>query len=139
MLVFPSPSEKHSTASKPNMFLMRRCLVVAVLCMASVALATLSGCVDDGVCTICETHDLSKSYCKQTGKSIKVKCLGANGMMVDDNHSCLLTPEEEQIRVIFFQVMMAIIGGLAFWGVQVRKKEHSNLFDVRKTMQRNKK
>ncbi len=114
-------------------------VVVVLLSMAPIALAALSGCVDDGVCTVCEPNDVTKSYCKPTGKSIKVKCLGANGMMVDDNHSCFLTPEEEQLRVIFFQVMMAIIGGLAFWGVQIRKKEHANLFDARKTMQRNKK
>ena len=114
------------------------CWVIVAL-LASSSLAALSGCVDDGVCTVCEPHDLTKSYCKPTGKSIKVKCSGANGVMVDDNQSCHLTPEEDQLRVILFQVMMAIIGGLAFWGVQIRKKEHANLFDVRKTIQRNKK
>ena len=114
-------------------------LATALICMSPMTLAVLSGCIDDGVCTQCDPRDLSKSFCKETGKSIKVKCLGTDGMMVDDNHSCFLTPEEEQLRVIFFQIMMAIIGGLAFWGVQTRKKEHANLFDVRKTMQRNKK
>jgi len=50
----------------------------------------------------------------------------------DDWRACLLTAEDDQLRVIMFQAIMGILGGLAYWGVQVRKQAHMSLFDTRK-------
>jgi hypothetical protein len=54
------------------------------------------------------------------------------GNKFDDWRACLLTAEDDQIRVIMFQAFMGLIGGLAYWGVQTRKQAHMSLFETRK-------
>ena len=62
--------------------------------------------------------------------------------------SCASTPNDEMVKLIIFQACMALLGGkrcllffkfvtdlligLAFWGVQIRKKQSQSLFDNRK-------
>jgi hypothetical protein len=54
------------------------------------------------------------------------------GQKFTSYRDCEFTAEDEQMRVIVFQVSMALVGGLAFWGVQVRKQAHMSMFDARK-------
>lgn len=35
-------------------------------------------------------------------------------------------------HVIIFQILMAVFGGLAYWGVQIRKKKTMSQFDTRR-------
>lgn len=52
------------------------------------------------------------------------------GQEIDDYRSCASTAEDDQLRVIFFQIFMAVLGGLAFCVVQGRK--HMTMYDTRK-------
>ena len=85
-------------------------------------------CVDVGQCVLCSQDEMLEDYCKETGKKMKVTCPRID----DDYRSCNLTAADEQLRVVIFQVMMALIGGLAFWGVQNRKQLNMTLFESRK-------
>ncbi len=87
------------------------------------------GCVDSGSCHLCNQSEKDMPVCKRTGKKIKIIC---NGYDNDEYRSCDLTSEDEQFRVLIFQGAMAIIGSLAFWGVQVRKSRTLTLFENRK-------
>jgi hypothetical protein len=50
----------------------------------------------------------------------------------EEFRACPLTAEDEQHRVIIFQVAMCLIGGLAYWAAQRRKMNTMTLFDSRK-------
>jgi hypothetical protein len=90
-------------------------------------------CTDAGECIRCSQDELNEDYCKESGKKMKVLCSGKGvGIKQDDYRSCYLTAGDEQLRVLLFQVAMAIIGGLAYWGVQSRKQLNMTLFEHRK-------
>lgn len=115
--------------------------LVVVYCQSSSAtLLTPNPCVEIGVCEKCTASQLKASeYCKETGKRIQIKCTDTNtptSSTYYDYKSCAITPEDDQIRVVVFQVAMAITGGLSFWAVQARKQSHMSLFDVRKNSKR---
>lgn len=55
---------------------------------------------------------------------------GRGGKEVDDYRACSATAEDDQLRVIIFQVMMAVCGSIAFYVVQGRK--HMTMYDTRK-------
>lgn len=70
-------------------------------------------------------------YCKDTGRKIRTTCRDpSGGRDFDDYRSCTSTAEDDQLRVFFFQIAMAIMGGLAFCVVQGRK--HLTMYDTRK-------
>jgi hypothetical protein len=70
-------------------------------------------------------------YCKETGRKIRTICRDpSGGRDFDDYRSCNSTAEDDQLRVFFFQIAMAIMGGLAFCVVQGRK--HLTMYDTRK-------
>ncbi len=72
---------------------------------------------------------MSTMPCMATGKRIKIIC---NGYDNNEYRSCDLTSEDQQYRVLLFQGAMAILGSLAFWGVQTRKNRNLTLFENRK-------
>ena len=63
-------------------------------------------------------------------------CSTDSGIEKDDYRSCFIAIDEddneELSKVIIFQVLMAIAGGLSFWGVQLRKRAHMTLYEYRK-------
>lgn len=74
---------------------------------------------------------MSLDYCKETGRKIKISCHEMENTF-EDYKSCLLTAEDEQVRVILFQIIMGLLGGLAYWGIQNRKQKTMSRFDHRK-------
>mmetsp|Transcript_5487 Transcript_5487/g.4940 ORF Transcript_5487/g.4940 Transcript_5487/m.4940 type:complete len:134 (+) Transcript_5487:87-488(+) len=88
-------------------------------------------CVDKGECMKCSSYEIKEDYCKKTGKKLQIFCKGYDTEL-DDFRSCNVTASDDQFRVLVFQVIMAIIGGLAYWGVQSRKPQHMSKFDYRK-------
>ena len=75
----------------------------------------------------------SSSFCLKTGMKIKVLCVEDGAERVhykscseQDNGS-----GSHVMNVITFQIFMAFAGGLAYWGVTVRKKLTMSQFDRR--------
>ena len=63
---------------------------------------------------------------------MRTTCSDRNGgKEVDDYIACASTAEDDQLRVIVFQVMMAVLGSIAFFVVQGRK--HMTMYDTRKS------
>lgn len=88
-------------------------------------------CIETDTCISCADEHLNKEYCKDTNKMRQVLCNdGIN--QYEEWRSCQLSPEDEQIRVIMFQIATAIIGGISFWAVQRRKINSLSMFDTRK-------
>jgi len=88
-------------------------------------------CVEKGTCFACSKDDKAKEYCKETGKMRKVICndgINAN----EEWRSCPISTEDEQIRVIVFQISMGVVGAVGFWATQRRKMNTLSLFDTRK-------
>jgi len=106
--------------------------VIALLLLLELkqSLAKIS-CTDSGPCLKCSKDKMTIDYCLDTGRKMKQTCYD-RGVKFDDYRVCQLTAEDDQLRVFFFQAVMAICGGLAFWGVLVRKQAHMSLFDSRK-------
>mgnify|MGYP006432199527 CR=1 FL=1 len=88
--------------------------------------AASDACVE-GLCEECTSDEAGKDYCATTGRKIQVTC-GSD----KSYQSCDSTPGDEQMQVLVFQIVMAIIGGLAYWGVQIKKTKNLSLFDTRK-------
>ena len=88
-------------------------------------------CIERGACIACTNEHLLKDYCKDTNKMRQVLC--DDGItQFEDWRSCQLSPEDEQIRVIIFQIVIAIAGAISFWAVQKRKINTMSMFDTRK-------
>lgn len=72
---------------------------------------------------------------------VRQVCTDENGMEVDEYRSCSVqkpkqfdkNDNDEFGKFAIFQVLMAIIGGLSFWGVQIRRKANMTLFEYRRT------
>ncbi len=106
-------------------------MILSAVCVYSKTMV----CVEIGACIKCSRNELTADYCKETGRKIKMSCHQTQQdeeTSVDDFHSCALTAEDDQLRLVVFQVLMAVVGGLAYWGVQVRKQNTMSLFDNRK-------
>ena len=88
-------------------------------------------CEVTGTCILCRKDELDSDYCRETGRRIRIRCKDSKEEF-DDFKSCSKTADDDQIQVILFQVVMGLIGGLAYWGVQKRKKNTMSLFDHRK-------
>ena len=114
---------------------MKICLLLSVLIILFIeALSQVDGkphCEDFGVCLACKKHELNEEYCRSTGRKLKIKCIDGENEFTDFR-PCLATAEEDQIRVIVFQLLMGLLGGIAFLGVQARKKMNMTQFDYRK-------
>jgi hypothetical protein len=91
-------------------------------------------CEEEGLCMNCEKSELNQDYCKDTGRKIRTVCTDPRnpGREVDEYRSCRSTAEDDQIRVIVFQVIMAIVGGGAYYIVQDRKQKLMSMYDSRK-------
>ena len=102
-----------------------------ILSFLSIVFASKMVCVDTGSCVRCTAEDGIVDYCKETNRKMKITCKDEDST-VQDYRSCSSTSDEEQLRLVIFQVIMAVVGGLAYWGVQVRKTHSLSLFDNRK-------
>ena len=72
-----------------------------------------------------------QDYCKDTGRKMRTICSDRKGgKEIDDYRACTSTAEDDQLRVIVFQVMMAVFGSLAYFIVQGRK--HMTMYDTRR-------
>lgn len=96
-----------------------------------VALADNILCYEKGKCKECKKEDMFNDYCKETGRTISMICNDGE-LQYEELRSCPLSAEDEQIRVIVFQVVMGILGGIAYWAAQKRKVTTMSLFDSRK-------
>lgn len=107
-------------------------LLVILICLQYFILinARLT-CIDSGECVKCVAIEMNEEYCKETGKKLKITCQN-NRAKIEDYRSCTSTAEDNQLSVLFFQVIMAIVGGLAYWGVQARKQQNMTKFEHRK-------
>ena len=72
----------------------------------------------------------TEDYCKPTGRKIKVYCLGS--LAEENDYKSCDKDENNIMEVIQFQVIVALIGSLAFWAAQQRKKKSRTLFESRK-------
>ena len=102
---------------------MQLLFILIISFVVSVALG--SACID-GVCQMCVLDDTDKA-CIDTGKKMMVTCDSKEIWA-----SCVATPGEEQTAVILFQIVMAALGALAYWGVQTKKAKTLSLFEARK-------
>ena len=91
------------------------------LLLTSVAYASV--CVN-GVCQMCTSSDSEKPYCVDTGRKMQVTC-GKE----ETWESCVATPADEQMAVVLFQLAMGAIGGVAYWGLQIKKTKSLSLFE----------
>lgn len=109
--------------------------IVIILLILSFVMTAMSAenlmCEVVGTCLSCRDDEADNEYCKETGRRIRIHCRD-NESEFDDYKSCDRTAEDDQLRVILFQVSMAFMGGIAYWGVQRRKKNVMTLFDHRK-------
>lgn len=103
-------------------------LVLLAVLVQSELEVDLKLCQKSGGCSLCHPDEMQNEYCKKTGKRVVYQCQNGNVAY----ESCDRTGLDEQLQVIVFQVIMGIVGGLAYWGVQVRKKNTLTLFDYRK-------
>lgn len=104
--------------------------LVAISLLGNPAVAELL-CLEKGGCSPCKLEDGMNDYCKPTGRMIRIICNDGEHQY-EEFRACPLTAEDEQIRVIIFQVAMCLIGGLAYWAAQRRKISTMTLFDSRK-------
>ena len=72
----------------------------------------------------------SQDYCKPTGRKMKIYCLGS--LAEENDYKSCDKDENNIMEVIQFQVIVALIGSLAFWAAQQRKKKSRTLFESRK-------
>lgn len=112
---------------------MRFILGICLLCIVSTVIdSKVLRCVDVGECSKCSSFEMEEDYCKETGKKIQISCKGYGTKEIDDYRSCKLTAQDDQLRVLVFQAFMAVIGGLAYWGVKSRKQQNMTRFEHRK-------
>jgi hypothetical protein len=74
----------------------------------------------------------AEDYCVGTGKKLKQLCKNEKNLEYDIFRSCQQATYDDQTQVIIFQVVCAVVGGIAFWGVQTRKQAQMTLFEYRK-------
>ena len=110
---------------------MRLCGVfLGVFLVAHLHQVFCSLCVD-GICQLCLEDEMAADYCSETGRKMSITC----GKKVTWR-GCEKTLHDEQVHVLVFQAVMAILGGVAYWGVQVKKAKNLSLFDTRKKVGR---
>lgn len=102
-------------------------VVVVGLC----AKCVYSSCSEDGPCEICPLSEAESVHCIPTQRRQSYFCT-TGGEEEEYFHSCVRTTEEEMIRVIVFELIVAIIGAASYWVVQDRKRKSMSLFESRK-------
>jgi hypothetical protein len=80
-----------------------------------------------GVCQRCAPEEITEEYCSEYSRKMSLTC-GKK----ETWRGCESTPEDEQIQVMIFQATMALLGGLAYWGVRIKKSKNLTLFESRK-------
>ena len=106
-------------------------LILFILALAYLTIAfgkeSKQNCLDVGQCITCPSYEMDQDYCRTTGNKMKIECKGFS-----DFRSCASTSHDDQMQVLLFQAVMAVIGGMAYWGVQTRKQSNMTRFDIRK-------
>ena len=113
-----------------RMYYLRVCIFFVCIALVIVA-GTKLQCVEIEPCLMCKTEEILAEYCKETGRRVKISCKDQDSV-IEDYKSCQLSAEDERVRLIVFEVVMAIVGGIAYWGVQMRKANSMTLFDSRR-------
>ena len=82
---------------------------------------------------MCSRVELTEDYCQEFGRKMKVLCIYGTDKEKEkpDFRACTMTAEDEQGRVIVFQLLVGVLGGLAYYGVQIRKQKTATLFEQR--------
>jgi len=109
--------------------------IVIVLLLCAVDCAKYR-CQDAGPCVACANSELNEEDCSATGRKMKIMCTYGVDKEKEDSRSCSVTAEDEQNRVIVFQLLMGLLGGLAYYQVQARKARSATLFDQRQERHR---
>jgi len=102
------------------------------LCLFYGGAASKYRCTDSGPCVNCAKSEILEEDCLETGRRMKVVCIYGADKEKEDFRSCSMTVEDEQNRVIVFQLLMGVCGGLAYFQVQARKGRSATLFDQRR-------
>ena len=102
-------------------------IVVVFVLITMIFVTNAVVCVENGACEVCKGDEVNESYCTETGNRIELTC-GSEKIY----QSCDLSSSDEQTNLFLFQIVMGVVGGLAYWGVQVRKLKNMSLFDMRK-------
>jgi hypothetical protein len=107
---------------------LRGIVIVLLICVVDCAKYR---CQDVGPCVACANTELNEEDCFATGRKMKVMCTYGVDKEKEDFRSCNVTAEDEQNRVIVFQLLMGLLGGLSYYQVQARKVKSATLFDQR--------
>lgn len=107
-------------------------LAVLLLLLIAVVTGSKYRCTDAGPCVHCGKSELDEEDCRATGRRQPVLCIYGEGKEKEDYRSCNVTADDEQVRVMIFQLVMGVLGGLALYGVQQRKLRVLTLFDHRR-------
>ena len=113
--------------------------LLLVLLLLLLLLAAEGGkyrCSDSGPCLNCPKSAMDEEDCVATGRRMRVTCTSTGADTRVDYRSCSMTVEDEQNRVIVFQLLMGLCGGLTYWLVQARKAKTATLFDQRSSRAR---
>ena len=110
---------------------MKLALTLTIVCFLFGCAQSEILCVEKGRCSVCKKEDVFNDYCKETGRMIRILCNDGE-KQYEEFRSCPLSAEDDQIRVVIFQIAMGLIGALAYWAAQKRKISTMTLFDSRK-------
>mmetsp|Transcript_26149 Transcript_26149/g.26380 ORF Transcript_26149/g.26380 Transcript_26149/m.26380 type:complete len:136 (+) Transcript_26149:218-625(+) len=123
---------------------------ISFIFLLSIA-ATGKKCTEEGKCEACLVSEMDYDYCRETGRKIKLVCheRSSGSVKVDsttkENKPIATTIKEDYYKyksctingnditnIVIFQISMAVVGGLAYWGVQTRRINAMSQFDHRK-------
>lgn len=85
-----------------------------ILVIAFCAVGTYSSCSGVGPCEICPPSEAERTECIPTQRRQSYFCDTVGGEDEEIFQSCLRTTEEEMIRVIVFQLIVAIVGAASY-------------------------
>ena len=103
-----------------------RAFTISYLVLVLLCCKVLGDCVDNGACEPCPQDVVSNPECSLTGRRMPLICKYKR----TDYRSC--TQKDDQLQVLVFQLIVAAVGALAYWGVQVKKARNMSLFDKRR-------
>lgn len=103
-----------------------RVVGLLIVLLALVCREAVAECVDNGTCEPCPQDQMGNAECTLTGRRMPLICKYKRV----DYRSCTL--KDDQLQVLVFQLVVGLVGALAYWGVQVKKARNMSLFDKRR-------
>ena len=87
-------------------------------------------------CSACSNDELEEEYCQKFGYKVKFFCIDEKQTETEEFRACAIQNKsgDSHSSVVIFQLLVGLIGGAAYYGVQARKKKSMSLFDTRKRM-----